>query len=205
MVQKRRALEPTRGDWKGLTAWISVVCDLDKKKFRVEAAKLAVVLETEGHAAHRSADLLEGLSIFTSAARDVRASRHSRSAILEKLKRWYDDRHLRLAEGRLDQLVDVGVRDQLRQQAALLLDVAELIRTTLQWHQQRLDKLWPSKAGRTPSVAKNEVLLKMLEWDVGPSDMSERLREGGIRGNRFKPRPLTSDLSRHRTHSRKKR
>jgi hypothetical protein len=45
--------------------------------------------------------------------------------------------------------------------------------------------------------------LKMLEWEVGPTEMSERLHEAGIRGKSFKPRPLTSDLSRHRTESRK--
>lgn len=164
------------------------------------------MIESEGHAAHRSADLLEGLSIFKGAARDVRPSRHARSAILEKLGRWHDARHLRLTEGRLDQLVEVGVRDQLRQQAAVLLDAAELIRTNLRWHEERLDKLWPSKAGRTPSVAKNEVLLKMLEWEVGPTEMSARLHEGGVRGKRFKPRPLTSDLSRHRReHARRRK
>lgn len=207
MVRKKtRAFEATKEDWKALTAWISVVCDLDKEKFRDEAIKLAAVIESEGHAAHRSADLLEGLSIFKSAVRDVRPSHHARSAILEKLGRWHDNRHLRLTEGRLEQLVEVGVRDQLRQQAAVLLDAAELIRTNLRWHAQRLDKLWPSKAGRRPSVAKSEVLLKMLEWEVGPTEMAARLHEGGVRGKRFKPRPLTSDLSRHRReHARKKK
>lgn len=141
MVRKKtRAFEATKADWKALTAWISVVCDLDRKKFREEATKLAAVIESEGHAAHRSADLLEGLSIFKGAVRDVRPSHHARSAILAKLARWHDNRHLRLTEGRLDQLVEVGVRDQLRQQAAALLDAAELIRSNLRWHEQRLDR-----------------------------------------------------------------
>jgi len=64
VARKKRAVELTSEDWKALTAWISVVCDLDKKKFRDEAARLAAVIEGEGHAAHRSADLLVGLSIF---------------------------------------------------------------------------------------------------------------------------------------------
>lgn len=38
MVRKKtRAFEATKEDWKALTAWISVVCDLDKEKFRDEA------------------------------------------------------------------------------------------------------------------------------------------------------------------------
>ena len=184
-----------------------MVWDLDNEKFRDAAAKLADAIEREGHAAHRSADVLEGLSMFTTAARGVKPAHHTRSAILSRLKRWYGEekRHLRVAEGRLDQLVEVGTRDQLRQQAAVLLDAAELIRMNLQWHKDRLKKLWPSEIGRPPSVAKNEVLLKMLEWEVGPTEMAERLHDAGIRGKGFKPRPLTSRSSRHRTESRKKK
>lgn len=199
MAKKQRKFEPaTKEDWKALTAWISVVCDLDKKKFRDEATRLADMIEREGHAAHRSADLLEGLSTFKYQLRDVKPSRYARSVILDKLKWKHDGPHLRLTEGRLNQLVEVGVREHLRQQAATLLDAAELIRSTLQWHAERLDKLWPSKAGRTPSVAKHEVFLKMLEWEVGATEMSQRLHEGGVRGKRFKPRTLTTYLNQHK-------
>lgn len=206
-MPRKKSPEFGKDNWKALTTWLSMVNDLDKEKFRDGAAKLADIVEREGHAAHRAADVLEGLSMFTTAARDARPSNHSRSTILPKLRRWHgeDKRQLRVAEGRLDQLVEVGTRGQLRQQAAILLDAAELIRMNLQWHAQALEKLWPSKKGRTPSVAKHEVLLKMIEWEVGPTEMSERLHEAGIRGKGFKPRPLTSDLSRYRAESRKKK
>lgn len=206
-MPRKKSPEFGKDNWKALTTWLAMVNDLDKEKFRDGAAKLADIVEREGHAAHRAADVLEGLSMFTTAGRDARPANHSRSTILPKLRRWYgeDKRQLRVAEGRLDQLVEVGTRGQLRQQAAVLLDAAELIRMNLQWHAQALAKLWPSKKGRTPSVAKHEVLLKMIEWEVGPTEMSERLHEAGIRGKGFKPRPLTSDLSRYRAESRKKK
>lgn len=197
-----------RDNWKALTTWISMLWDLDKEKFREDTARLADVIEREGHATHRGADVLEGLSMFTTAARDVKPAHHARSAIMSRIKRWYGEekRNLRVAEGRLDQLVEVTGRDQLRQQAAVLLDAVELIRMNLQYHAQHLDKLWPSKKGRVPSVARNEVVLKMLEWEVGPAEMAERLHEAGIRGKGFKVRPLTSAVSRlRRERARKKK
>ena len=45
----------------------------------------------------------------------------------------------------------------------------------------------------------------MLEWEVGPTEMAERLHEAGIRGKGFKARPLTSRSSRQRTEPRKKK
>jgi hypothetical protein len=211
-VPRKKSPEFGKDNWKALTTWLSMVHDLDDAKFRESVAMLADAVEREGHAAHRSADTLDGLSTFTIIARNAKPANHARSAIASRLRRWYgqDRRQPRIAEGRvtegrLDQLVEVGSRAQLRQQAAILLDAAELIRSWLEWHKQRLEKLWPSKKGRTPSVAKHEVLLKMVEWEVGPTEMSERLHEAGIRSKGFKPRPLTSDLSRYRAESRKKK
>jgi len=206
-VARKKSPDFGKDNWKALTTWLSMVHDLDDEKFRESVTMLADAVELEGHAAHRSADTLEGLSKFTITARDAKPANHARSAIVSKLRRWYgqDRRHLCVAEGRLDQLVEVGSRDQLRQQAAVLLDAAELIRSWLEWHRQRLEKLWPSKKGRTPSVVKHEILLKMLEWEVGPTEMSAHLHDAGIRGKSFNPRPLTSDLSRHRTESRKRK
>lgn len=211
-MPRKKSPDFGKDNWKALTTWLLMVHDLDDEKFRESVALLADAVEREGHAAHRSADALEGLSTFTIIARDAKPANHARSAIASRLRRWYgqDRRQLRaaegrVAEGRLDQLVEVRSRDQLRQQAAVLLDAAELIRSWLEWHKQRLAKLWLSKKGRTPSVVKHEILLKMLEWEVGPTEMSERLHEAGIRGKSFKPRPLTSDRSRYLTESRKKK
>lgn len=177
-----------------------MVHDLDNAKFREDAATLSDAIEREGYAAHRSADFLEGLSTFKAYWRDVKPAHHARSEIMSRLRRWHaeDKRHLRVAEGRLEQLVEVRTRDQLRQQAALLLDAADVIRDWLQWHKERLKKLWPSGIGRPPSVAKHEVLLKMIEWEVGPTEMAERLHGAGIRGKGFKARALTTRSSRHR-------
>jgi len=184
-----------------------MIWDLDDEKFRGDVATFATAIEHEGHAAHRHADVLDGLSMFQPPSLQVKLPHYSRSAVMSRLKRFgaEDKRRLRVAEGRLDQLVEVNARDQLRQQAAILLDAAELIRMNVKYHEQRLEKLRTSEIGRPPSVAKNEVLLKMLEWEVGPTEMAERLHEAGIRGKGFKVRPLTSDLSRHRTESRAKK
>lgn len=184
-----------------------MIWDLDDEEFRDGVKNFATAIEHEGHAAHRHADVLDGLSMFKPPSLQVKLSHYARSALISRLKRWgaENKRYLRVAEGRLDQLVEVTARDQLRQQAAVLLDAADVIRMNLQYHEQRLEKLRASEIGRPPSVAKNEVLLKMLEWDVGPTEMSERLHDAGIRGKGFKVRPLTSDLSRHRTESRKKK
>jgi len=184
-----------------------MIWDLDDKKFRDDVEGFATAIEHEGHAAHRHADVLDGLSMFKPPSLQVKLSHYSRGALLSRLKRWgaEDKRRLRVAEGRLDQLVEVTARGQLRQQAAILLDAAEMIRMNLQYHKQRLEKLRTSEIGRTPSVAKNEVLLKMLEWEIGPTEMAEKLHEAGIRGKGFKVRPLTSDLSRHRRESQEKK
>jgi len=129
-----------------LTTWLSMVHDLDNAKFREDAATLSDAIEREGYAAHRSADFLEGLSTFKAYWRDVKPAHHARSEIMSRLRRHAEDkRHLRVAEGRLEQLVEVRTRDQLRQQAALLLDAADVIRDWLQWHKERdrpVDGTW---------------------------------------------------------------
>ena len=200
VVQKKRTFEPPKPEeFKALVAWISMVCDLDEEKFRDEAKKFATEIEREAISAHRSAELLEGLSMVKYTG-NVRPSHLARGAIMARLRPWgsTNKRLLRVAEGRLDQLQEVGRGGQLRQQAATLLDAVELIRTNLQWHKEQLKKLRPKPTGRIPSVAKNEVLKKMIEWEVGPTEMSQRLHEGGVRGKSFKPRSLTTDLSRSR-------
>jgi len=206
-VPRKKSPDFGPDNWKALTTWIAMICDLDDAKFRVDVANFATAIEHEGHGAHRHADVLDGLSMFQPPSLQVKLTHYARSAVVARLKRWgvENKRHLRVAEGRLDQLVEVTARGQLRQQAAVLLDAAQLIRMNLQWHEEQLKKLRPLPTGRIPSVAKSEVLIKMREWEVGPTEMSERLHEAGIRGKGFKPRPLTTDRSRRRPEPRKKK
>src|SRR5262249_13001600 len=141
--KKKRERTPTKDDWARAIDTIKLHSYFDQESFRTEMAKLSRELEIDGWAAHRNADFWEGLStlkthkISDRAPRVIRSrcdrwatKKHSRSAILTKIKRWYDERHFHLIREQLDQLVDGELRKRdrsLRRQASALLDASEII------------------------------------------------------------------------------
>lgn len=112
---------------------IKMIDRLDRADFRETIARLALVLRGEGLAAHRSADRLEGLSEYTD---PVAPAEHARESILAKISDCYMEQPWHVAAVYLARLWVVSaaalddrvqLRQQLRQQAAVLLDAAESI------------------------------------------------------------------------------
>lgn len=127
---------------------------------------------------------------------------HSRSAIMSRLERSYDESHFRLVKPQLDRLIDGNLyrRDRsLRKLAAVLLDASEIIDDELKTisdfikahrkHQETTD-------GRNPLRALRTLLAFMDKWDLDPTTMSERLAEDDIY---YEPETLKTDLWRYRT------
>lgn len=177
MSRQKRAHKPTKDAWDDAIDAIKLLRSLDQGTFRKEIEKLARELEREGLVAHRDADRLDGLTRFAHKARDVRPSRHARSAVLDRLGRWHAARHFHAAKLQLDRLSETGLHGpgQLRQQAATLLDAAEYLDDTLRMHAERVAALKSSVHGPQPSVAMNTVETLMIEWGLGPTETAALL------------------------------
>lgn len=67
MSRKKFRREPTEDEWNAEVAEIKLYRDLDRPSFRRLLGLLAHKLEELGRAAHRDADRLEGLSMFSDA------------------------------------------------------------------------------------------------------------------------------------------
>lgn len=140
-----------------------------KPDFRGTLDQLARVLEREGIAAHRGADRLEKLSVLTC---PVLSSAHAREAILAKLSSCYDDDHSHVVSPLLARLRDDGLDDpnQLRQQAAILLDAAETIDRLLKWYVARV------KSIKARNLTNDTIVAIMIEWDLRPRETSRQFK-----------------------------
>lgn len=167
---------PSSADWGTAVAAIVMIGEFDDADFRGEVEQLARLLEREGLSAHRSADRLERRSVFTT---EVTPSEHGRHAILEKTSRWHDARHRRVADAYLANLSDDGLEDpdQLRQQAATLLDAAQIIDEMLRWYELRVAALYPSGRGH---LMNDTIVAIMLDWNIGPAETTRQLAAHGL-------------------------
>lgn len=148
-----------------------MVRDLDVAEFRVAVEQLVRALDRVGLAAHRSADRLESRSVFPA---DVSPSEHTRQAILARLSEDFTEQHWRIAEAYLARLSDDGLEDPdlLRQQAATVLDTAQLLGDVLTWYADRVALLYPSKKGH---LENDTIATIMLDWNETPTDTAKQL------------------------------
>ena len=156
---------------------IKMIDRLDRADFREMIARLALVLRAEGLAAHRSADRLEGLSEYTD---PVAPAEHARESILAKISDCYTEQPWHVAAAYLARLWAVSaaalddrvqLRQQLRQQAAILLDAA---------------------VGARRRVCRRS--RSMSQHFVGASNVSDNASgntSGNTRGNAADPPPAT--------------
>lgn len=193
MDWKKFRRDPTEAEWEAAVAEVKLYRDLDREPFRRELGKLARELEKLGRSAHRAADRVEGLSMFSEARfMDVRARDYTRGRIEAQLKRWYKAQ-LYIIQPQLDRLVEIGKdgkpnlyypRGNPRRQAATLLDAAERIDDELEAHRLRVKELrqrsGTSGSGRPPSTARRRIVQLLVKWKFTPTTLSDRLRKSGI-------------------------
>jgi hypothetical protein len=152
--------------WAVAAATILMVRDLDVAEFRETVDLLVRALERVGLAAHRSADRLESRSVFPA---DALLSEHTRETILSRISEDFTEQHWRIAEAYLAGLSDDGLEDpdRLRQQAATVLDAAQLLRDVLTWYADRVLLLYPSGKGH---LENDTIATIMLDWNVTPTE-----------------------------------
>jgi hypothetical protein len=179
--------------WAVAAATILMVRDLDVAEFRETVELLVRALERMGLAAHRGADRLESRSVFPA---DADPAEHARKAILARLSENFTEQHWRIAEAYLARLSDEGLEDpnHLRQQAATILDAAQLLRDVLAWYADRVALLYPSGKGH---LENDTIATIMLDWSVSPTDTSRELAKHRLT---VSVGALTMALSRQRTH-----
>jgi hypothetical protein len=148
-----------------------MVRDLDVAEFRETVEQLVRVLEGVGIAVHRRADRLESRSVFPA---DTSPSEHTRAAILARLSQDFTEQHWRIAEAYLARLSDDSLEDPngLRQQAATILDAAQLLRDVLAWYADRVALLYPSGKGH---LENDTIATIMLDWNVKPTETAREL------------------------------
>ena len=158
---------------------IKMIDRLDRADFREMIARLALVLRAEGLAAHRSADRLEGLSEYTD---PVAPAEHARESILAKISDCYTEQPWHVAAAYLARLWAVSaaalddrvqLRQQLRQQAAILLDAAETIDRLLQWYDARITIL------AAQDLTLDTIVAIMREWKTEPRETARQLKVHG--------------------------
>jgi hypothetical protein len=192
--RKKFRREPTEDEWAAEVAEIKLYRDLDRPPFRRSLELLARKLEELGRAAHRDADRLEGLSMFSDAKfKDVEPFKYERTRVEKQLKRPYEEQ-LYFIRPQLDRLIEPGnggkpnlyyPRGNLRRQAATLLDAAEHIDDELEAHEQRVAELRrltgnKSGKGRRPKTARRRMARMLVKWSFTPAALSDRLRKSGI-------------------------
>lgn len=147
-----------------------------KEDARERIASVARLLEREGFAAHRSADRLEQRSEF---AAPSSLGQHTRAAITLMVADCYtDDEKTRepepwhAARPYLARLVDDGFEapDRLRNQAAILLDAAEIIDRLLRWYEERRAVL------KTRDLTNDTIVAIMHEWKTKPRVTASQLK-----------------------------
>lgn len=159
---------PSSEDWRLAVRALKLIEDLDDEGFREELGELARVLEREGLAAHRAADRLEGLSVF---AIPVVSTNYEVDAIWGRLSEWYQERHWILIGSYIDRLGAEGLEDpnQLRQQAATILDAAQLLDEIVPWYVARREAIG------TRDLTNDTIVAIMLDWGMTPTRMVEQL------------------------------
>jgi hypothetical protein len=157
--------------WAVAAVTILMVRDLDVVEFREAVELLIRALERAGLAAHRGADRLESRSVFLT---EVDPSEYTRETILARLSEDFTEQHWRIAEAYLARLTDERLDDpnHLRQQAATVLDAAQLLRDVLTWYADRVALLYPSKKGH---LENDTIVTIMLDWNVSPTDTAREL------------------------------
>lgn len=152
---------------------------LDRADFRETLAQLALALRAEGVAAHRSADRLEGLSEYTD---PVAPAEHARESILAKISDCYTEQPWHVAAAYLARLWVVSaaapddrlqLRQQLRRQAAILLDAAETIDRLLRWYDARITTLGAQ------DLTLDTIVAIMHEWKMEPRETARQLMVHG--------------------------
>jgi hypothetical protein len=168
---------PSEDDWYVAIETFKMVRDLDEKDFRARVQQLAIELEREGLRAHRAADRWEQRTAFPL---EVTPADYVRPAILARLsEQGYTDRHWRIAQLCVGRLSDAGleVDDALRQQAAMILDVSQILDDVLQWYERRHAALFKRDSGE---LANDTIATFMLEWNMKPTETARQLMKYGI-------------------------
>jgi hypothetical protein len=108
--RKKFRREPTEDEWAAEVAEIKLYRDLDRVPFRRSLEQLARKLEELGRAAHRDADRLEGLSMFSDVKfKDVDPLKYERGRVEKQLKRSYEEQ-LYFIQPQIDRLIEPGRR-----------------------------------------------------------------------------------------------
>ena len=86
----------------------------------------------------------------------------------------FTQQHWRIAEAYLARLSDevLDDPDHLRQQAATILDAAQLLRDVLAWYADRVALLYPSGKGH---LENDTIATIMLDWGVKPTETARQL------------------------------
>lgn len=163
---------PSSEDWQLAVRALALIDDLDDERFRGELRQLALALEGEGLAAHRSADRLEGRSVYTTGGPPTE---YVAEAIWTRVCTWYQDRHWILIGSYIDRLGAVGLEDpnQLRQQAATILDAAQLLNEIVQWYEAR------RAAIGARDLTNDTIVAIIFDWGLTPTRMVEQLMAHG--------------------------
>lgn len=179
--------------WAVAAVTFMFIRDLDGAEFRDAVAQLALVLNGEGLTAHRCADRLEGRSIHPT---EPSPADHTRDAIVARVSQQFSYEQWRIAERYFNDLAADGLDDPnlLRQQAATVLDAAEIINWLLDWYAQRIAVLYDvPERGR---LLNDTIARTMFEWGVYPTEMHRQLAENGVTG--LTVAGLTMALKRYR-------
>jgi hypothetical protein len=184
----RRQRQPRKlrpADWDKHIEEIQQKRWLDTKPNRLIARRLAAELESEGHAAHRSADYLERLSEFYQVGH-VQPFDHAGKTVRGRLHaKGYTKEHLAIAMWLLDRLAEKRLDTPriLRKQAAILLDAAQWTKFRVEQHEDQVARLRRRRdvsKGRPPSLGLRAIVDMMIQLDVSVDDAHEQLAARGI-------------------------
>jgi hypothetical protein len=186
---------------------------LDEETFRRAAGELANDLKEEGLRAHRAADRLEGRSrIGPFAVAAPRGADHGRSRVHDRLSAHRAEGPLQIVTAYLaaylDRLVEIesNAPEELRQQAAAILDAAETLASELDTfdarltdlknarRRQREDRTDKQVPGPLPSVGTDTIVQIMIDYKITATRMSARLAKADIA---ITANTLAKALSRH--------
>jgi len=102
-------------------------------------------------------------------------SEHTREAVLAGIPEGFTEDHRRLVDSYLAQLSDTGLEepDRLRQQAATILDAAQLLVEIVRWYELRVAAIG------TRDLTNDTLVAIMRDWGVKPRATAQRLAEHG--------------------------
>jgi hypothetical protein len=199
-VELEQPVEPPTPaeEWSEVVDSFREMLQLESKTARRQALRLMRALEGEALAIFKVARRLEDPAVTPKDYDKLRAH-HARSAIVDRLRQGFAEKHVALAH--LDDLYErIGLLSKhWYRQGGTILDRVEALRVNLALYEWRLKTIRRHSGGRAPSVAWDFLVAEQAQRGLSDEEVMKSLvRVGHIADQEINRLLLQENIKKHR-------